>query len=395
MNEPTDGRRIAGERLLGALRAARARTLEATVSLTDEQWLVPYHPGIQPTAWDLAHIAWFHELWNLRGPHRILHDGTIAADGAARFFPEDHYYDSARITHPSRWEIPLYPRNRLLERMQDQLEACCEHVAGLDADDDSLYYMRLGLYHELMHHEALLWTRDLLALPGFADYGMRRLQAAPPHRQQGGEFVLGRPPGTAGFAFDNETPGRRVELAPYSIDANPVSNGEFLAFVMADGYHKDELWPGTAGRFRRGIGRDHPERWRRTADGEFEQRWFDSWRPLVLDEPVIHVSAYEAEAYCLYVGRRLPTAAEWEVAADDIDWGHSVWEWTADPFAPYPAFRPGPYSTYSAPWFHRQREMRGGAFATDALLHDRTYRNFFLPYRTDVFAGFRTAADER
>jgi EgtB-related family protein len=75
-----------------------------------------------------------------------------------------------------------------------------------------------------------------------------------------------------------------------------------------------------------------------------------------------------------------------------VTWGRSVWEWTADAFAPYPGFRPAPYHTYSAPWFHHQRELRGGAFATHELMHDAAYRNFFLPWRTDVFAGFRSVA---
>jgi EgtB-related family protein len=114
--------------------------------------------------------------------------------------------------------------------------------------------------------------------------------------------------------------------------------------------------------------------------------------PLQPQQPVIHVNAYEAEAFCRFAGRRLPTAAEWEVGAPHMTWGNMVWEWTADPFAPYAGFRPGPYHTYSAPWFHHQREMRGGAFATHRLMHDARYRNFFLPQRTDVFAGFRTAA---
>jgi len=109
---------------------------------------------------------------------------------------------------------------------------------------------------------------------------------------------------------------------------------------------------------------------------------------------VIHVSAWEAEAYCRSIGRRLPHAAEWELAAPDerFHWGHSVWEWTADAFLPYPGFVAGPYADYSAPWFGDHRELRGGAFATHARLHDPRYRNFFVADRSDVFAGFRTAA---
>ena len=125
-------------------------------------------------------------------------------------------------------------------------------------------------------------------------------------------------------------------------------------------------------------------------------RWFDRWVDLDPAQPVIHVSAFEAEAYCAWAGRHLPTAAEWEFAAvsapESFHWGRSVWEWTASPFAPYACFEAGPYKDYSAPWFHDHRELRGGAFATHERMHDARYRNFFQPHRRDVFAGFRTAA---
>ena len=123
--------------------------------------------------------------------------------------------------------------------------------------------------------------------------------------------------------------------------------------------------------------------------------WFDQWLPLEPVMPAMHLNAFEAEAYCLWAGRCLPTAAQWECAAlqtPALHWGHSVWEWTADAFKPYPGFAPGPYREYSAPWFGDHRELRGGAFATHARLHDARYRNFFLPQRTDVFTGFRTVA---
>ena len=107
----------------------------------------------------------------------------------------------------------------------------------------------------------------------------------------------------------------------------------------------------------------------------------------------MHINAHEAQAYCLWAGRRLPSAAQWEHAArtqPGFDWGHSVWEWTSNAFAPYPGFKPGPYHAYSQPWFGNHRELRGGAFASHRRIHHPCYRNFFQPHRTDVFAGFRT-----
>jgi len=393
MIDTSDCRLLQGSELIAAFRSARKLTIAASSDLTDEQWCVPFDPGIQPMAWDLAHIGWVAEFWMLRGPHGINHDGTIAADIPARLIEHDDRYDSARIAHRARWLMPLYKRDELYSRLEEQLQACIEHIEQAGSSDDDLYLARLALYHEFMHHEAMLWTRDMLGYAAVEGYAMPSVEPREPVDCPGGKIVLGRSPETRGFAFDNEVPPHHVTLAPFSIDATLVTNGRFLEFVEANGYGRTEFWPGPAGAFRSGLERNHPARWRQAADGSFEQRWFDQWRPLAPDEPVCHVSAYEAEAFCRFVGRRLPSAAEWETAADQITWGHTVWEWTATPFAPYPGFRPGPYTTYSTPWFHKQREMRGGAFATDALIHNRAYRNFFLPQRTDVFAGFRTAGD--
>jgi ergothioneine biosynthesis protein EgtB len=387
-----NARRLTPQQLIEALDEARAATFAATLDLSDEQWMVPYDPGIQPTAWDLAHIAWFAEFWLLRGPHRIGVDTNVRAEAPPRFVGPDELHDSARIRHRDRWRMPLLPRGELLDRMQGQLDACQRAIGAGGDSDEALYHAHFALFHELMHVEALAWTRGILGLPPPPGLSMPRLGEARQVELPGGEHRIGRREGEPGFAFDNELPGRTVHVRPFQVDEAPVTNGRFLAFVEEGGYERPEFWPGAGGEWLARHGRRMPQRWRRAAGGGIEQRWFDAWRPLDHDEPVVHVSAYEAEAFCRFAGRRLPSAAEWEVAAPHLTWGRSVWEWTADAFAPYPGFRPGPYHTYSAPWFHHQREMRGGAFATHELMHDRRYRNFFLPGRTDVFAGFRTAA---
>jgi len=382
-----DGRRLSQRDLPHALDEARRATFAASLDLSDEQWMVPYHRGIQPTAWDLAHIAWFAEFWLLRGPHRIRTDGFVAADGDAPFLGFDERYDSARIGHRERWEMPLFARRELLDRMEGQLDACRRAIARTD----DLYHAHFVLLHELMHVEALAWTRALLGRPAPPGVTLPRHPQGEAVAIEGGEFAIGATPGTPGFVFDNEMPGRTVHLRAFAIDRTPITNGAYRAFVEADGYRRAEFWPGEAATWLARHGLPHPERWRRTTNG-FEQRWFDRWLPLAADEPVIHVSAFEAEAFCRFANRRLPTAAEWEVAADRLDWGRSVWEWTSDAFAPYPGFRPAPYTTYSTPWFGWHREMRGGACATHRWMHDKRYRNFFQPHRTDVFAGFRTCA---
>jgi ergothioneine biosynthesis protein EgtB len=384
-----NARLLSSGQLVHALGAAREATFACSLDLTDAQWMVPYDPGIQPVAWDLAHIAWFAEFWLLRGPHRIGADANVHARLPSRLIGPDDLYDSARVSHPTRWRMPLYSRAELIERMHAQLAACQDAAAA--GSGDTPYFAHFALFHELMHVEALAWTRALLALPAPPGTRMSRVDPRPQVELPDGERRIGRSERQPGFSFDNELLGRTVRLRGFAIDEAPVTNERFLAFVMEDGYRRPELWPGPAGEWLARAGRSMPERWRCTG-GVFEQRWFDEWRPLAPDEPVVHVNAFEAEAWCRFAGRRLPTAAEWEAAAPHVTWGRSVWEWTADAFAPYPGFRPAPYHTYSAPWFHHQRELRGGAFATHELMHDAAYRNFFLPWRTDVFAGFRSVA---
>ena len=384
----TLSRRRSPQQLSEALATARQATLASSLDLTESQWRVPYGDGIQPTAWDLAHIAWFAEFWLLRGPHRLGNDGYMIAAQPPRFFGPDEHYDSARIIHSDRWRIELFDRSDLLDRMQAQLTACCAKVASLPNEDDAIYWAHMALRHELMHVEALAWTRSLLSYPSPPGLAMPAPGAARQIAISGGEHRVGTL--ASAFAFDNEQPAHTVRLAPFTIDSNPVTNSQFREFVSDDGYQREELWPDRAAAWLAQSRQRLPTYWRQNASDEFEHRWYDRWVPLPIEQPVVHVNAFEAEAYCRWAGRRLPTAVEWEAAADQITWGNTVWEWTATPFAPYEGFRPGPYTTYSTPWFHHQRELRGGSYATDAVMHDRRYRNFFLPHRSDIFGGFRT-----
>jgi ergothioneine biosynthesis protein EgtB len=386
-----DARRLCGDALAAALRESRATLLSRVDDIDEARWRVPKQAGVNPIAWELAHVAWFAEFWVLRGPHRRSADGLVHAARPPHIAGPDEILDSARLPHAERWSAPLPSRLAVRVMLDEQIEACIAAIPGGE-DDAALYAHRLSLFHEDMHGEALAWLRAALAWP--APHGAALPSVAPraPVRMAGGPVHVGWGAGRRGFAFDNEAPGRDVVLAPFEIDAAPVTSGQFLRFVRAAGYEDPAWWPGTAGAWRAGHAVPHPARWRRAGDG-WEVRWFDRWEPLEPDRPVIHVSAHEAQAYARWAGRRLPTAAEWEAAARSagIAWGGSVWEWTADAFEPYPGFAPGPYADYSAPWFGDHRELRGGSFATAPRLHDPCYRNFFQPDRTDVFAGFRTA----
>lgn len=394
-----DARRLAGEELARALCDSRRRTLSYVEDLTDAQWQVPQQAGVNPVAWELAHLAWFAEFWILRGPTRVGPDGFVHAAQPPRLAGSDALFDSARLAHSDRWRASLPSRQQVLDMLSTQLDACVRSLPT-GGSDEELYFHRLALFHEDMHGEAFVWMRAALGYPAPTALALRRQVASEPLRVPGGAVQVGWPQGRDGFVFDNELPGFSQELPDFEIDAQPVTAGQFLRFVEAGGYDEPACWQGVAGAWRSTSELRHPARWRHqegSSGSQWQTRWFDCWAALDPDHPAIHVNAFEAEAYCRWAGRRLPTAPEWEHAAilegrQRFPWGNAVWEWTSDAFQPHPGFVPGPYKDYSAPWFGNHRELRGGAFATHARMHDARYRNFFMPHRADIFAGFRTAS---
>ena len=394
-----DPRQLAGPALADALRDSRVRTLAWAADLSDAQWRVPQLSGINPIAWELAHIAWFAEFWVLRGPHALDPNGCVRALRPAVHAGPDALFDSSQLAHADRWAAALPDRAQVLAMLATQLEAC---IAALPAtnDDAALYFHRLPLFHEDMHGEAFAWLRAVLGYPPPPGVTLDRLPPPATLGVRGGVVRLGCVPAQRGFAFDNEQPGFECTLKGFEIDAQPVTAGEYMRFVESGGYDQPAYWAGEAGAWRAQSAVAHPARWRRAQQGSgdgtrWQTRWFDQWAALDPSQPAIHVNAFEADAYCRWAGRHLPSAAQWEHAAGStpgFTWGRSVWEWTSDAFAPYPGFEPGPYGDYSAPWFGNHRELRGGAFATHERLLDARYRNFFLPQRNDIFAGFRTVA---
>ena len=393
-----DARQLHGRDLATALRESRQRTLSLVNDLSPAQWSPPYQLGVNPVAWELAHIAWFAEFWILRGAHHCDTQGLVHASQPPRFAGPDALLDSARLAHAQRWTANLPNRAELANILADQLEACIAALPTGNATvaggaQDPLYFHRLALFHEDMHAEAFCWMRSALQYPAPPGLTVPRLPPNQVLTVPGADTGIGWPATQAGFAFDNECPAMDVRLEGFEMDSTPVSAGAFARFIESGGYDNARYWPHEAGAWRARSPHAHPQQWRRAPGGGWQVRWFDQWLALDAQAPAMHLNAFEAQAYCLWAGRRLPRAAEWEHAArtqSGFHWGHSVWEWTSSPFAPYPGFAPGPYHAYSQPWFGNHRELRGGAFATHTRMHHPCYRNFFQPHRTDVFAGFRT-----
>lgn len=437
---------MANARLIEALTETRTRTLKLVDDLTEAQLVGPRLQIVNPLRWEIAHIAWFQEFWVLR---HFDCQPPILKQG-------DELYDSARVAHDTRWDLPLLEREETLVYMQQVLERVIAQAAdkrgGLtDAEGyDQEYFLNLDLLHEQMHDEAITYTRQTLGYPapaiaavnqvGFAKQDATLARAhndlTSDAQIPGGKFIVGTAP-KEGFVFDNEQLTHEVEIAPFAISKTTVTNGEFKHFVEDNGYRRSELWATEGWQWRSGANAEHPVYWRGEGNGQWLRRNFDEW--VALDEclPVIHVNWHEADAYCRWAGRRLPSEAEWEVAASAgpagrkraFPWGNNsptleranldsralgcipadalaegdsafgcrqmignVWEWTASDFLPYPGFVPGPYKEYSEPWFGNHKVLRGGCWATRSHLIHNTYRNFYTPDRRDVWAGLRTCA---
>lgn len=433
------------ESLSSAIEDARARTLALISDLSDEQLLGPRLAIVNPLRWESGHVAWFQEHWVLR--HALgrnpLHSNA------------DALYDSSRVAHDTRWDLPLLSRS---ETVQYLLEVQDHVLAALRTSElvgDLGYFIRLSIAHEDMHDEAFLITRQALAYP--PPPGLSSPRHLGSHssgsswsrefssfaegdvRAPGGTYLLGAVEADESFNHDNEKWAHPVVVHPFSIAKTVVTQGQFSEFISAGGYQKRDFWSAEGWRWRQEANAANPVYWRRGAQG-WERRVFDRWIALEPDLPTIHVNWYEADAYCRYAHRRLPTEAEWEYATSSdgsthskakrrYPWGDAfpssehanldaselgcvpvgslgggdspigcrqmignVWEWTDTTFLPYPGFSPDPYRDYSQPWFGNHKVLRGGCWATRSRLIRNTWRNFYTPDRRDVFAGFRTCA---
>jgi iron(II)-dependent oxidoreductase len=428
------------QELADSLLDARKRELEVLDKLTHDQLFGSRLRTVEPPIWEMGHVGWFQDRWILQNL-----DANPPVSQEA-----DNLYDSFNIPNTERWDLAFPPFGETYEYITEVLDRIVQRLGSRDLTDEDIYFYRLVINHEDMHSETMVHIRQTLGYqrpyiantrptPPTIDTDFDLHDAAIP----GGTYLLGATPGTP-FVFDNEKWAHPLELKPYQISATPVTVDQYRIFVEAGGYQERSLWSDEGWEWRQQAQAEKPAYWQREPDGSWCMRWFDQIIPLEPFHPMMHVNFYEANAYCAWAGRRLPSEAEWELAASGeptpdgtgftaakrlYPWGNTlptidqanldsavlepvdvralpdgdsafgcrqmignVWEWTADTFAAYPGYVIDPYDTYSAPSFGQQKVLRGGCWVTRARVIRNTWRNFYTPDRNNIFAGFRTCA---
>jgi ergothioneine biosynthesis protein EgtB len=405
--------------------AIRRRSEALCAPLEREDYVLQSMPAASPVKWHLAHTSWFFETFAL-APHlpgyrpfqplfSLLFNSYYEAVGPRWPRPQ-----RGLLSRPTVDEIYRY-RRHVDERMRSLLE-----TKSAPAWAEIANVVTLGLHHEQQHQELLLtdlkhaWAmnplhpvyRPRLPVTGTAPPAVSWLSFSDALVEIGHV-------GT-GFAFDNETPRHKVWQRGFQLANRLVTNEQYLAFLKDDGYDRAELWLSDGWLARWGGNWRAPLYWQ-----EHEKEWCSvtlaGLQPLDLQEPVCHVSFYEADAFARWAGARLPTEAEWESAAGETMAGHfqeaerfhpaaapaaddrgplyqmygDVWQWTASPYVGYPGYRPstGALGEYNGKFMCNQLVLRGASCATPRSHARRTYRNFFPPDARWQFSGIRLARE--
>ncbi len=420
--------------LLGSYRSVRAHTDALTAPLSDEDQCIQTMPDVSPTKWHRAHVTWFFETF-LCKPHLA---GYIEHDPAFGFLFNSYYEtigkrhprpERGNLSRPSCAEITAY--RRYVDMAMERL--LCGGIAPGIAD-----LVTLGLHHEQQHQELILMDiKHVLSCnpalwPAYrescnaaaAGAGEACASEARWVSFDGGEIAVGHD--GCGFAFDNEGPRHQVLTAPFRLADRPVTCAQWLEFMADGGYDTPTLWLSDGWGQRSVHGWDSPAYWHLGDDG-WQVFTLGGLKAVAPNEPVCHLSYYEADAFARWAGARLPTEFEWEHAVTGLpEVGNigdgarlhpapalavpqacasrsaplqqmygDVWEWTSSPYSAYPGFRvaPGAVGEYNGKFMINQMVLRGGCCATPEGHIRPTYRNFFHPHTRWHFSGLRLAVD--
>jgi iron(II)-dependent oxidoreductase len=423
------------QEIASLLSEARERTLLLISELSDEDLHRQHDPLMSPIIWDVGHIAHFEELWL-----------TQNLDGPIEFSEMPGLYNPFEHPRATRASLALPTLREMMQRLTEIRSRVLDRLETVQFDNDNpllqgAYVYHMVLQHEYQHNETILQTLQLKKGEPYRPPRARSFKKVPARRKEmvhfaGGRVTIGTDDKTA--AYDNERPQHDIELRPFLIDSDPVTNGRFLEFMSDGGYQRPDLWSEGGRRWLAETAADSPKYWTRDGAG-WSTRTMDLTRPVDPDRPVSHICYYEAEAFAKWDGKRLPTEFEWEAAAswDPVSgqariypWGdgansdlanidqlsfdtapvgtyeHNVspigcrgmigdlWEWTSSDFYGYPRFQSFPYKEYSEEFFGPEyKVLRGGSWATRPGAIRNTFRNWDYPIRRQIFSGFRCARD--
>lgn len=360
--------------LLTWLEDSNSLTRYIVQNLQAGQESVPEQEILNPPHWDFGHVSWFHEFWVHRRGLETNQSWLSNADGL---------FNSSLVPHRSRWWLRIPDLDTLFTYNQATFERTAD-LLGRPLDNEQLYFITLSIFHQDMHNEAFAYMWQTLGypqpfMPNYQSMNFqipeRDLAFSGQTRQFGSKL-------DEGFVFDNEKWAHPIQLEPFSIASHPVTNGEYLEFLQ---FHADQLetWI--------------PRYWRQDA-GQWYERYFDQWQILQENQPVRHVRHDQAQRYCEWGHRRLPTEHELMVlysSEANTYQSSGLWEWSISVFQPFPGFTEDPYRDYSRPWFDgRHQVLKGWSTYTPARLRRAAFRNFYQPQRADMFCGFRTCSIE-
>jgi iron(II)-dependent oxidoreductase len=432
-------------RHLALLAEARVRTRAILAPLSDSDLSQQHSPLMSPIAWDLGHIAQFEAQWALPANEQ---DRVLASNAA-------QLYDAVATPRAERSQLPLPAVHAVWEQLDGVRREVEQHFTATGEGDPSrslpagAFTLPLVVQHEAQHQETILQAialrHDLVYEPTFAAEPPTLLAGSAATERvliPGGPFIMGTD--DRSWAYDNERPAHEVQVPTFWLGRSPVTNSEYQAFIADGGYEQRRFWTEAGWAWLQETKCRAPAHWRPLDEHRTlpAQNWqalvFGRLEPLHPDGIVLHVSWYEADAYARWAGGRLPTEAEWEKAAawdpthgrarlypwGDEPWqpergnldqtrlqptrsnayseGQSaygclqmlgdVWEWTSSWFGGYPGFQSFPYDEYSRVFFEQgYRVLRGGSFASRAVVMRNTFRNWDYPQRRQIFAGFRCA----
>jgi len=371
----------------------RKRSEQICAPLQTEDYVVQPVVDVSPPKWHLGHTTWFFETFILK-PNFM---------GYQEFDPDynyvfNSYYETvgARVIRTDRGNLSR-PTVADVYRYREYVDNAMTEFLCQEPSAQVKELLELGFNHEEQHQELLYYDIKYILghNPLFPAYDQHYKALAFEHGEQKmigiaeGVYEVGH--AGDGFCFDNELNRHKVYLNAFEISSAMVTNAEYLEFINAGGYSNFNFWHAEGWDWVNANKIQAPLYWH-LIDGQWHQYTLAGLQLLKLDEPVAHISYYEAYAYAMWRGMRLPTEFEWEVAATQFNWG-KAWEWTESAYLPYPGFTkaPGAIGEYNGKFMVNQKVLRGASEATPPGHSRITYRNFFHPNLRWLFNGMRLA----